>query len=117
MVQRRMRRLRLAVLCNAPLARLLLAVGVLAPLLLKPGATEALDVQDDILGQTSSIRGLEPKAAVPFAFVDASSIRKDLLDSYTNDQAVRDLEISRKLLVLLGLLSPDADLHGMLVDL
>ena len=63
------------------------------------------------------MRGLASKADVPFAVVDAESLRKDLLDSYNDPKAVSETDISRKLLVVLGLLSPDADLHGLLVNL
>src|SRR5437773_2582458 len=96
---------------------MLLLVGLLVPVLAGPGAALALDVQDDILAQTAIVRGLQPKASVPFAFVEAAKLRQDLLGSYTSDTAVRELEISRKLLVVLGLLNPDADLRGMLIDL
>jgi hypothetical protein len=85
-------------------------------LLAQPSAARA-DVQDDILEQTAAIRGLRPRAPVPFAFAAADTLRADLLKSYEDQRTVAQLEISRKLLVLLGLLSPDADLHGMLVDL
>jgi hypothetical protein len=99
------------------LTRLLPVLGLVLCILGGPGVALAGDIQEDILNQTASIRGLQPKASVPFAFVDAAYLRQDLLKSYNAPDAIRDLEISRKLLVLLGLLSPDADLHGMLVDL
>jgi heme-degrading monooxygenase HmoA len=99
------------------LTRLLPVLGLLLFVLGGPGIALAGDIQEDILNQTAILRGLQPKASVPFAFVDAAYLRQDLLKSYNNPDAIRDLEVSRKLLVLLGLLSPDADLHGMLVDL
>ena len=99
----------------AALLRTVLAVGV-ALALAGPGSALA-DVQDDILQQTAEIRGLTLKAPVPFAFVEPATLRSELLTSFENAEAVRELEISRKLLVVLGLLSPDADLHGTLVDL
>ena len=102
---------------NALLPRLLRVVSVLALLVVGPGAALAADVQDDILAQTAIVRGLQPKASVPFAFADPAKLRQDLLGSYTSDKAVREFETSRKLLVILGLLNPDADLRGMLIDL
>jgi hypothetical protein len=77
----------------------------------------ARDIQEEILFQTASIRGLQPTEPVPFAFVQPEILRQDLMESFTDETSVRELEISRKLLVLLGLMSPDSDLHGMLVDL
>ena len=94
----------------------LFVVGlVLLPL--EPAVALARDVQDDILAQTAGLRGLPPKAPVPFAFVDADQIRRDLLRDVDTEDAIRELGISQKLLVMLGLLRPDADLHAMLVNL
>ena len=103
--------------CSAPgPSRKLAALAFLVVILAAPMVALAA-VQDEILAQVISIRGLEQKAEVPFAFVDAAQLRNDLLHSYNDEQAVREIEISRKLIVMLGLLSPDADLHGTLVDL
>src|SRR2546430_15138149 len=117
LIQRHRRRLTLDDSRNALLPRLLRVVSVLALLVVGPGAALAADVQDDILAQTAIVRGLQPKASVPFAFADPAKLRQDLLGSYTSDKAVREFETSRKLLVILGLLNPDADLRGMLIDL
>jgi hypothetical protein len=98
----------------------LLALGLLTAFVTLPGAARpalARDVQDDILAQTAAVRGLQPKAPVPFAFVDSSSLRQNLLGSLEDEAAVRELEISRKLLVLLGLFNPDADLQSVLIEL
>ena len=99
------------------LTRPLLVAGLLLALLGGSGAALALDIQDEILVQVAGIRGLQPKASVPFAFVDANTLRSSLIESFENDTSVHELETSRKLLVLLGLLSPDADLHSMLINL
>jgi hypothetical protein len=99
------------------LPRLLLALGLLLGSLIQPTAALGAEPQDEIFSQTARLRELAPKADVPFAVVDAEALRKDLVESYNESEAVRETDISRKLLVMLGLLSPDADLHGMLVDL
>ena len=99
-----------------PLLTRLLALGLGLALLAAPGTVRA-DPQDEILQQTATLRGLRPKAAVPVAFVEQSRLRTDLLSSYDDPNALREIESSRKLLVLLGLMSPDADLHGVLIDL
>lgn len=99
------------------LARPLLVLGLLLLSAAAPRAALAKDVPDDILSQVAQVRGLPPKAKVPFAFVEPQQLRQDLLQSFNDEATVRELETSRKLLVALGLLSPDADLHGMLVDL
>ena len=98
-------------------AALLLGLVLVLGLLLPPAVVLAAQDQDEILRQTATIRELTPRQPVPFAFVDAEALRQNLLTSYNDQVAVRELETSRKLLVVLGLLSPDADLHGMLVDL
>jgi hypothetical protein len=98
----------------------LLALGLVMALVAVPGTAAtalARDIQDEILAQTAAIRGLQPKVPVPFAFTDSATLRQTLLSSLDDEAAVRELETSRKLLVLLGLLNPDADLHSMLVDL
>lgn len=100
-----------------PLAGLIVACGLALALLAGSRPTQARDITDDILAQTADLRGLPAKAQVPFAFVPADQLKSDLLQSYNNETTVRELEVSRKLLVLLGLLSPDADLHGILVEL
>lgn len=98
-------------------ARPLLALGLLLAVLAGPGAAVARDIQDDILAQTAAVRELPPKGPVPLAVVDPAQLRGELLESYNSEVTIRELEISRKLLVILGLLHPDADLHGLLVDL
>ena len=75
------------------LTRLLPVLGLVLCILGGPGVALAGDIQEDILNQTASIRGLQPKASVPFAFVDAAYLRQDLLKSYNAPDAVRDLEI------------------------
>jgi hypothetical protein len=97
-------------------AYLAFALGLVLAALAQPAAVRA-EVQEEILQQTATLRGLEAKAPVPFAFAEVEKLRADLLQSYNNQNTVNELETSRKLLVMLGLLSPDADLHGMLVDL
>lgn len=105
--------MRLARPASRSLAVIALVLGVLAA----PIAAVAIGIQEEILAQTAAIRGLAEKQPVPVEFVAPSRLRETLLASYTEETAVRDLEISRKLLVLLGLLSPDADLYGMLFEL
>jgi hypothetical protein len=99
-----------------PWSRPLLSVALCLGLTI-PGTALALSVEQDILTQTAQVRGLTPKQEVPFAVVDAAKLKADLLQSYEDPKAVAEIEISRKLLVILGLLSPDTDLHGMLVTL
>lgn len=99
------------------LVRALALVFVFVLGLLAGPSTARADVPDDILQQVAALRGLQPKAAVPFAFVDQAKLRTDLLAAYEEAAAVREIEISRKLLVVLGLMSPDADLQGILLDL
>jgi hypothetical protein len=95
----------------------LLALGLLLALLTGPRPALAGDIQDEIFQQAASLRGLTPKAEVPFAVVDSDQLRQDLLNSYNDNKTVQELEVSRKLLVLLGLLNPDLDLHDLLVNL
>jgi hypothetical protein len=102
---------------HSVLTRAFLALGVTLALLAQPSALEAQPVDEQILLETAEIRQLQPKQPVPLELVDPATLRQELLASFENQEAVAELEASRKLLVMLGLLSPDADLHGLLVDL
>jgi hypothetical protein len=105
--------MRLSRSARRSLAALALVLGLLAA----PLAAVALGVQEEILAQTEAIRGLAEKEPVPVEFVPPARLRETLLTAYEEEASVRELEISRKLLVMLGLLSPDADLYGMVFDL
>ena len=51
----------------------LLVLALCLALTLSPSLALALDVQDDILNQAASIRGLAPKAPVPFELADPAN--------------------------------------------
>src|SRR5436309_104191 len=97
---------------RAVLALLIVLAGLAAP-----GNGFASGNPQDVLDQTARIRELRPRAAVPVVFQDRAQFRRGLLKSFEGEQAIREVELSRKLLVLLGLLGPDADLYGMLLEL
>jgi hypothetical protein len=99
------------------LTRALLVFGVALAFLIAAVPVRADPIDEQILLETAEIRELQPIQPVPLEVVDPVQLRGELLQSYENQEAVIQLEASRKLLVMLGLLSPDADLHGMLVDL
>ena len=92
------------------------ALAVAAGLLLvaQPAVLSASTVQSDILSQVSDLRGLQPKTDVPLEVVDTAKVQQDMLEAVNGDEASRELEISRRVLIMLGLVAPDVDLRTQL---
>jgi hypothetical protein len=75
------------------------------------------DAQKAVLEQTSIVRQLPVLQDVPLEFVDQARVRADLLSDEQTPEAIAEEETNRRLLVLLGLIPPDMNLHSTLTDL
>lgn len=112
------RPLRVLKLPRAPkiFSSVLVAGGSLLLAFSAPRVCFAQSVQEQITAEVVTIRGLSPKAPVPIAFTAPGRLRERVLAPIEEEATVSRLEISRKLLVMLGLLSPDTDLQSLLVE-
>ncbi|MCC7107067.1 MAG: hypothetical protein IT307_18200 [Chloroflexi bacterium] len=74
------------------------------------------DAQKAVLDQTSIVRQLPVLQDVPLDFIDKTRMRANLLSDDQTPEAIAEEETSRRLLVLLGLIPPDMNLHATLTD-
>jgi hypothetical protein len=67
--------------------------------------------------QVVQIRGLQPKAAVDPQLLDGDGLKKLVTDSFAKDNPADLTEANDRLLTLLGLLDPTADLEDLYIEL
>lgn len=85
-----------------------------------PGATidPGLAAQiDEVIGQVPAVRGLDPRADVPYEFITREQFQEDLIELAFEEIPEETRAAEERLLKRLGLLADDADLEQMLLDL
>lgn len=100
--------------------RLFLALALSLTLLwpVPVGANELTDeLRQQIQGATVTVRGLEPLGDVPIEFTTPDQLRVYLLEALNDQEAIDNLAIAVKINTILGLISPEVDLHQALVEL
>jgi hypothetical protein len=86
-----------------------------------PAATAAPVADPALLrqleGQTSTIRGLQPRTDVPLTFLDEAALRQYFVDHFNHDYLPDERAADQKLLTTLGLLGANDDYVQILLDI
>jgi len=72
---------------------------------------------DEIQRQVAALRGLDPLAPVERSLLTPEDLRQRILDDFLSDYTEDEAAIDSRMLVLLGLLDPGADLRTLYADL
>ncbi len=66
-----------------------------------------------IASRTAALRGLTPREPVERHFLTPEQYREQVVQDLNDPDSLKEIENSRKLMVALGLLAPDADLYAL----
>ena len=80
--------------------------------------TEDINAQmDEIEGQVSHLRGLQPLAAVDRQLISTDELRQKVEQDFFKDYTQQDVQDDQRTLSAFGLLDPDFDLYDLYVNL
>lgn len=100
------------------LSRVTLTLAVVMLLTCAAAVVSAADpavVVDSIRRQTAQVRGLEPLAEVPLEIVEPSALDAIFSRELRKAQVLREVDINKKLLTVLGLAEPSLDLQATIL--